>query len=458
MHKEVRLVIMAYVKSLSTIFRVGRGLFYKEGRKLKNWFQLKERKTTVRQELLAGFIAFFTIVYIVVVNATILSDAGIPIEAGILATVFSAAFGCLLMGLMANTPIIVVPGMGVNALFTYTIVESMGLSWQEGLAVVFLSGVLFIIIAFTKLAYIISNAIPDSLKHAITVGIGIFLTFIGLQKGGIVVANSETFVALGDLADPQVLTTLLTLLVTVVLFARRFPGNFLFSMMFGVIIASFFGLINWENAEGSLSFHEYSNVFLGLSFDRIGDIVFWTAIFSLTMVIVFENIGLVYGYVDMIGQKKSYQKALQANAISALSCGIFGSSPTVSTAETAAAITAGGRTGITSITTGILFFLSLFFLPYIKLVPDSAIAPILILIGALMVQSIQHINLKDFTESFPAFLIIAMIPLTYSIVDGMAFGFIAYPIIKLFMKRSREIKIPLYIIAFLFLINFVFHT
>lgn len=425
---------------------------------MKNRFQLKERNTTVRKEILAGFVGFFTIVYIVVVNASILSDAGIPMEAGILATIFSAVFGCLLMGFIANMPIIVVPGMGVNALFTYTICESMGLSWQEGLAVVFVSGILFVIISFSKLSFIISNAIPNSLKHSITVGIGIFLTFIGLQKGGLVVANSDTYVALGDLTEPAVTTTLLTLIVTVVLYARRVPGSFLFSMLFGTIIASLFGLIALSNSEERLSLDEYSNVFFALSFERVGDIVFWTATFSLTMVIVFENIGLVNGYVEMIGQKKSYRKALQANAISSLSCGIFGSSPTISTAETAAAITAGGRTGITSIITGILFFISLFFLPYIKLVPDSAVAPILILIGALMVQSIQHINLKDFTESFPAFLIMAMIPLTYSIVDGMAFGFIAYPILKLFMKRSKEIKMPLYIIAFLFLINFIFHT
>ncbi|WP_243291662.1 NCS2 family permease [Bacillus sp. FJAT-47783] len=421
-------------------------------------FKLTERGTNVRKELLAGLVAFFTVVYIVVVNASILSDAGIPIEAGILATVFSSVVGCLLVGFMSNTPIIIVPGMGVNALFTFTICQSMGLTWQEGLAVVFISGILFMIIAFTKLAAIISNAIPDSLKHAITVGIGIFLTFIGLQKGGLVVANEETFVALGDLTDPHVISTMVTLLVTVVLFARGVPGNFLFSMLFGATIATAFGLIDWTNVSGTLSFDEYANVFAAFTFDRIGDIVFWTATFSLTMVIVFENIGLINGHVEMIHQQESYRPALQANAISAATCGLFGTSPTVATAETAAGIAAGGRTGLTSVTTGVLFFVSLFFLPFIKLIPNSAIAPILILIGALMVQSIQHINLKDFTESFPAFLIIVLIPLTYSIVDGMAFGFIAYPIIKLFMKRRNEIAIPLYVIAFLFLVNFIFHT
>nr|WP_044895642.1 NCS2 family permease [Bacillus alveayuensis] len=425
---------------------------------VKKWFQLEERQTTIQKELLAGTVAFFTVVYIVAVNASILADAGIPIEAGILATVFSAVIGCLLMAFMANTPIIVVPGMGVNALFSYTICESMGLTWQEGLAVVFVSGILFIVISFTRLAKIISNAIPNSLKHAITAGIGIFLTFIGLQKGGIVVANEVTFVSLGHLTEAHVMATMLTLLITALLYAKKVPGNFLLSIIFGVIIASFFGLIEWKESQTSLSWSEYAHVLMALSFERITHIIFWTATFSLTMVIVFENIGLIQGHTELINQNESYQKSLQANAISALTCGLLGSSPTVATAETAAAISSGGRTGLTAMTTAMLFIVSLSFLPYIKLIPDSAISPILIVIGALMMQSIQHINLKDFSESFPAFLIIALIPLTYSIVDGMAFGFIAYPILKLFMKRGKEIALPLYIIAFLFLINFIFHS
>ncbi|WP_243385392.1 NCS2 family permease [Bacillus kexueae] len=425
---------------------------------MNKFFNLTERGTSVQKELLAGLVAFFTIVYIVAVNASILSDAGIPIEAGILATVLSSVVGCLLMGFMSNTPIIVVPGMGVNALFTFTICQSMGLTWQEGLAVVFVSGLLFILIAFTKLSSILTDAIPDSLKHAITVGIGIFLTFIGLQKGGLVVSNEETFVALGNLTAPHTMATILTLIVTVVLFARGVPGNFLFSMVFGALLAWMLGLMESPKMNESVSFQQYGDVLGAMSFERIGDIVFWTATFSLTMVIVFENIGLIHGHVDMINQPGSYRRAFQANAISAATCGLFGSSPTVSTAETTAGITAGGRTGLTAITTGLLFLLSLFFLPVIKVIPDSAIAPILILIGGLMVQSIQHIDLKDFTESFPAFLIIAFIPLTYSIVDGMAFGFIAYPILKLFMKRRNEIAFPLYIIALLFLVNFIFHT
>ncbi|WP_191565761.1 NCS2 family permease [Metabacillus idriensis] len=426
---------------------------------MHKYFQLEQHDTTVKKELLAGIVSFFTIVYIVVVNGAILADAGIPIEAGIIATVLTSFAGCILMGFIGNTPIILVPGMGVNALFTYTICGSMGLSWQEGLAVVFVSGILFAIVAFTKLSGIISASIPNSLKEAITVGIGIFLTFIGLQKGGIVTSSETTFVKLGDFTDPHVIVTLITLLITITLFARNIPGNFLISILLGTAISAGFGLIN-SSAGGSSGFSldVYFDVLGAMSFEKIADLAFWTATFSLTMVIVFENIGLVYGHVNMIQRPDRYKGSLRANAISAITAGLFGTSPTVSTVETAAGISAGGRTGLTAITTGLLFLSSLFFLPYIKMIPDSAIAPILILIGGLMIQNIQNIDLKDFTESFPAFLIIALIPLTYSIVDGMAFGFIAYPLLKLVMKRSKEVAIPLYIIALLFLANFITHT
>ncbi|MFY4773530.1 NCS2 family permease [Metabacillus sp. RGM 3146] len=426
---------------------------------MNKFFQIKENDTTVKRELLAGAVSFFTIVYIVVVNASILSDAGIPLEAGIIATIFSSVAGCLIMGFLGNAPIILVPGMGVNALFTYTICQSMGLGWKEGLAAVAVSGLLFTVIAFSRLTDILSKAIPSSIKEAITVGIGIFLTFIGLQKGKLVVSSDTTFVKMGNLSDPHVIVTIITLLVTVILFARGVKGEFLISILFGSMLAASFGLIDPSASKGSGSpFSDYFHVFGALSFHSLLQFGFWAAVFSLTMVIVFENVGLVHGHVGMINRPDKFKKALQANALSAFLSGVAGTSPTVSTVESAAGIASGGRTGLTAITTGLFFLLSLFFLPFVKLVPDSAIAPILILIGGLMIQSIQKIDLQDFTESFPAFLIIALIPLTYSIVDGMAFGFIAYPILKMAMKRGKEVTLPLYVIAFLFLVNFLFQS
>ncbi|WP_183192944.1 NCS2 family permease [Brevibacillus nitrificans] len=421
---------------------------------MENIFHLRACDTTIRRELMAGFISFVTIVYIVAVNASILQDAGIPMEAGILATVFTAFAGALLMAFWANAPIILVPGMGINALFTYTLCHTMGLSWQEALAAVFVSGILFAVIAFTRAATVLSRAIPASLKEAITVGIGLFLTFIGLQKGGLIVTNPSTFVALGELSSPHVIVTLATLVITLILFVRNVPGNFLIGIAAGTGLGFLFGIVT-PGGGSSFSFAEYANVFSGFSFGGIWTLPFWIATFSLAMVIVFENIGLIHGHTAMAGQPQKFRRALQANAVSAALSGMLGSSPTVATVESAAGIAAGGRTGLTSLVTGTLLLGSLGLIPLVKMIPDGAIAPVLIIIGALMLQNVQNINLKDFSEGFPAFLIIAIIPLSYSIVDGIAFGFVAYPLLKLALGKRREVPALMYVISGLFLLNLV---
>lgn len=417
-------------------------------------FHLRACDTTIQRELLAGFISFVTIVYIVAVNASILQDAGIPMEAGILATVLTAFVGALLMAFWANAPIILVPGMGINALFTYTLCHTMGLSWQEALAAVFVSGLIFAVIAFSRAAIVLSNAIPTSLKEAITVGIGLFLTFIGLQKGGLIVTNPSTFVALGDLSSPHVIVTLATLILTLILFVRNVPGNFLIGIAAGTGLGFLFGIVE-PGSGGGFSFAEYGHVFAGVSFGGIWTLPFWIATFSLAMVIVFENIGLIHGHTAMAGQPQKFRRSLQANAVSAALSGMLGTSPTVATVESAAGIAAGGRTGLTALVTGMLLLFSLGLIPLVKMIPDGAIAPVLIIIGALMLQNVQNINLKDFSEGFPAFLIITIIPLSYSIVDGIAFGFVAYPLLKLALGKRREVPALLYVIAGLFLLNLV---
>lgn len=421
---------------------------------LEKKFHMRACDTTIRRELMAGLIGFITIVYIVAVNASILEDAGIPLAAGILATVLTSFIGAILMAFWANAPIILVPGMGINALFTYTLCQSMGLSWQEALAAVFVSGLIFTVIAFTRVAQHISNAIPASLKEAITVGIGLFLTFIGLQKGGLIVTNPATFVALGDLSSPPVIVTIVSLIITLILFVRNVPGNFLIGMAVGTGLGLWLGGVELGGG-GSFSLAEYGQVFAGLSFSGMWELPFWIATFSLAMVIVFENIGLIHGHTAMIGQPQKFRRALQANALSTAISGVMGTSPTVATVETAAGIAAGGRTGLTALVTGTLFLISLGLLPLVKMIPDGAIAPVLIIIGALMLQNVQNINLKDFTEGFPAFLIIAIIPLSYSIVDGIAFGFVAYPLLKLALGKRREVPALLYVISGLFLLNLV---
>ncbi|PAE22866.1 NCS2 family permease [Bacillus sp. 7894-2] len=422
-------------------------------------FQLNSNGTTVKREVMAGAIGFFTIVYIIAVNSLILSEAGIPLEAAIFATIITSVVGCLIMGFWANVPILLVPGMGINALFSYTMVQSMGLTWQEALAVVFISGLIFVFVAFSRFAKTLSESIPHSLKEAITVGLGLFLMLIGLEKGGIVEKGTNSIIALGELGDPQVLATILTFLLAIVLFMRNVPGNFLITVVAGTLIAWAFGLIDVQKTnEKSFALSDYMEVFGAMSFDNLLSVTFWIAIFSLTMVLVFENIGLVHGHVGFINRPEQFKRAFQANSVSALLSGVFGTSPTVATVESAASMAAGGRTGLTAVTTGMLFVLSAFFIPVIKLIPNSAIAPILIIIGGLMLQNIRNLDLKDMSESFPAIFIIAMIPFTYSIADGIAIGFILYPILKISIGKAREVSVALYVIATLFLFNFVFHV
>lgn len=420
---------------------------------------MQEHGTSFRKEAMAGAVSFFTVVYIVAVNAAILADAGIPFEAGVIATVLTAVAGCLLVGFWANSPIVLVPGMGINALFSYTLVHGMGLTWQEALAAVLISGIMVTVVSFTPLSRLIAASIPESLKHAITAGIGLFLTFIGLQKGGIVVPSESTLVAFGNFAHAKPLLTMATFAVTLVLFVRNVRGNLLIGIAAGTLLAALFGETKLSETGGfGFSVADYASVFGAMSFAKATTAVFWIAVFSLVLVILFESVGLIHGQLQMANRPEKFKRSLQASAMSVITSGLFGSSPTVSAVESAAGIASGGRTGLTAVTTGVLFAGSLLFIPVIKLIPDSAIAPVLILIGGLMIQNVRDIPFDDITEWFPAYLIIAFIPLTSSIVDGMAFGFLAYPLLKIAAGKWREIGAAAYVIAVLFLINFVLHA
>ncbi|KIL47940.1 NCS2 family permease [Jeotgalibacillus campisalis] len=420
-----------------------------------DFFGLTTHQTSFKQEVMAGVVGFFTIVYIIAVNALILSQSGMPFEGAVIATIMTCALGCFLMAFIGNAPIILVPGMGINAMFTYTLVQAMGFTWQEALGIVAMSGVLFIIVAFTRLSGILNAAIPQSLKDAITVGLGFFLLLIGLEKGGLVVQGENSLIAIGDFAEPAALATILTLLVAFILFVKNVPGHFLWTILFGTALSFLLGIQPSNASESVLSWD--SLIWFELSFERWLEIPFWVGIFSLTMVLVFENIGLIHGHASFIKRPETYSPALKANALSAFSSGFLGTSPTVSTVESTAAMAAGGRTGLTSLTIGLLFLASTLFIPYMGYIPDHAVAPILMIIGILMIQHMRHMNMEDFTESIPAIMLIVMIPFTFSIADGIAIGFILYPFMKFIMGRAKEVSIPLYIIASLFLLYFVLH-
>jgi adenine/guanine/hypoxanthine permease len=435
----------------------GRGSISKEGRKLKGLhsiFRLASHNTSIRTEFLAGLTTFFTISYIIIVNSSIISETGIPFEAALLGTIFTSCLSCLLMGLWANAPIIIVPGMGVNAFFTFTMVHEMGLSWQEALTAVTLSGMLFTIITFTPLATWLSSAVPTALKKGMTVGIGLLITFIGLQKGGLIISNEQTFVSFGNLHQPKVWITLFSLALLIILFVRKVQGAFLITLVLATVVALIADPSIAQGEPAPLSLEQYVPLLGNFALAGLGKLTFWVATFTLTMILVFENMGLLQG---LLTDKQKFPAAFQASALSNIMAGLLGTSATICALESATGTQSGGRTGLTTITAGGLFLLSLILIPYLKWIPESAVAAIMIVVGGLMMQEVQAIPFGDFTEGLPAFITFAFIPFTYSIPTGIAFGFITYAILKIAAKRTREVPISFFIIALLFMIQLGLH-
>jgi len=409
-----------------------------------------------RRELLAGAVSFFAIVYIIIVNSSILADAGIPQEAGIIATILASAIGCFIMGIWGKAPLIIAPGMGINAMFTYTLVQGMGLTWQQALAVGMMSGICFLAISMTSFVEKLRTAIPASLQEAISVGIGLMLVLIGLHKGGVIVSDPSSVIAVQSFADPGVLVTLATLALTCILYMRKVPGNLLLAIIGGTVLAYLLGAAPSAAANvGGSSWSSYGDVFGQLSVKGATVTTLIVAVFSLTLVIVFENVGLINAQLNMSGKRERFKRSIQATSFTVFLSGIFGTSPTVSTVEAAAGISAGGKTGWTPIVTGTLFLVSLIAMPVITLVPDQAVAPILVFIGGLMMPAVRNISFKRLEEGFPAFFIIAFIPLMHSIVDGIAIGFISYALFHAAVGKWREVKPLFYVISLLFVVYFV---
>lgn len=422
-------------------------------RQIERMFHIREENTSIRTEMIAGMTSFITVAYIIAVNGLILSTAGMPYEAVTIATVIVSFLGCMFMAFRANSPLILVPGMGDNAFFVFTLVVSLGLTWQQALAAVLLAGVVFMLMAVTKGAVFLSTSIPSSMIHSMTVGIGFFIAFLGFKNGGVIVANEGSFVSMASLSSPEALTTLLTLIILVPLFLKNVKGNFLIGIVVGTIIGSMLGIVDFSVLHDfSFSFGGYESVFLAFDFSAIGTLNFWTAVFSISMMIIFQNMGAQLG---MLPDKSKFKKSFQANSFSVISAGLFGCSPTTTAAEAATGIAAGGRTGMTSFTTAILFIPALFLIPLLKVIPASAIAPVLIIVGCLMIQKIKDIPFEDFTEAFPAYLMMAIMPLSFNIANGIAFGFIAYPILKVVTGRKQEVSYTMYAIACFFLLYFI---
>lgn len=428
---------------------------------LDKYFKLSENKTSVRKELVAGIITFLTMSYILTVNPTILADAGMDRHALFTTTALATIIATLLMGFLAKLPIAQAPGMGLNSFFAYSVVITMGYSWQFALTAVFIEGIIFILLTLFNVRELIVNAIPKVIKQAIPVGIGLFITLIGMKGAGIITSDTNTLVKLGDFSQHSVWIAMLGLLVTVVLFARNING----AILIGIVIATIFGLIL-----GDVKFPTTSIISLPPSIAPIFAKFEWDHIFTLDMLIVvftflfvnlFDTVGTLIGVVskagltDKNGNFPQMKKALLSDALGTTIGSILGTSTITSYVESASGVASGGRTGLTAVSTAFMFSLALFFAPLFLMVPPAATAPALIVVGLFMISSVVEIDFNDITEGLPAFLTIAFMPFTYSIAQGIVFGMLSFALIKVFAGRFKDVSITVYIIAILFLLKII---
>ena len=394
---------------------------------LERIFALKANGTSVRQELRAGLTSFMAMCYLIFVVPSMLADAGMPRESAVAAVIWVTIAITLLMGLWARFPVGVAPGLGITAFFAYYVCGPAGYSWQTGLGAVFISGVFFMLLTVTRVRQMIIDAVPMDLKYAIVVGIGAFIAFIGLKNCGIVVADPSTFVTLGPLTRPEALLALGGLALMAMLMCLRVPGSMIFIQM---------------DLRGALH-HGLISI-----------------IFTLTMVDLFDNMGVLIGlarkagFMDEKGHIRHLDRALVTDSIGTMCSAVLGATTATSYLECAAGVAEGGRTGLTAVTIAGLFLLALFFTPLVAMVPAYATAPVLVLVGALMMQEVVQIKFRDLSVAIPAFLTIIAMPLTFNIATGFGFGFISFVVLRVLTGRWREVSPVMYIVAVCFAANF----
>jgi adenine/guanine/hypoxanthine permease len=436
-----------------------RSFFQGERRLLERIFHLKENDTTVRRELLGGLTTFMTMAYVVVVNPRILSEAGMPVEGVLFATCISSAIATLIMGLWANYPIALAPGMSLNAYFTYSIVIGRGVPWQTALGVVFLSGLLFLLLTLTNIREQIVNGIPDCLKHGTAAGIGFFIAFIGLRNAKIIVANPATFVGLGKASDPQVLLAAAGLLLIAILMARRIGSAILLGIVAIALAGIPLGLSHWPAHFFSLP--HPSGTLLKLDFRAAAKIGLGDLIFVFFFVDLFDNVGTLVGVCEQggflrDGKLPRASRALLADAFGTMFGALTGTSTVTSYIESAAGVAAGARTGLGNVVIAAMFLAAMFCAPLVTSIPSYATAPALILVGALMCGAVARVRWGDFTDAFPAFLTLVATPLTFSIATGLSLGLLSFTFIKIGTGRHREISPLIWVLSFLFLLRYAF--
>ncbi len=426
---------------------------------LDRYFKLTENQTTVRQELLGGATTFMTMAYIVVVNPQILAQAGMPPESVVFATCVSAAVATLVMGLYANYPIALAPGMSLNAYFTYSVCIGMHIPWRTALGVVFFSGVLFVLLTVTRVREQIVDGIPDCLKHSTAAGIGLFIAFVGMRNAKLVVANPATFVSIGNFSDRALQAACFGIVLTLILMARRINGAILLGILGTTLFGIVRGIASWPS--GLVAMPQPSSTFLQLDFRGAMHLGLLEIIFAFLFVDLFDNVGTLVGVCEQAGFIKNGKiprvgRILLADGVGTMFGALTGTSTVTSYIESAAGIAAGARTGLSNIVVAVLFLLALLFSPLATAIPGFATAPALILVGALMTQSIAHVKWADFTEAFPAFMTMLATPLTFSIATGLSLGVISFSTVKLGAGKYREVSIVLWILTGLFLLRYIF--
>lgn len=426
---------------------------------LSKFFRLNQNHTDVKTEILAGITTFLTMVYIVVVNPAILSNAGVPFDQVFMATIIAAIVGTLIMAFAANYPIAIAPGMGLNAYFVTEVVQQ-DVSYSVILGTVFISGILFVILSLTSLRKTLITAIPASLKYGITSGIGLFIAFLGLRMSGIIVASDSTLVTLGDLTAPGPLLTVFGLFVTLILIARNITGGLFIGMFITAIIGFFTGQLQME---GIMDMPP-SPVFWDMDIGAVFSNGLYTVIFAFLLVTIFDTTGTMIGVAEQAGFIRKdgslprARAALMADASATTVGAMFGTSPSSAYIESSSGVAAGGRTGLTTTVVAILFILSMFFAPVVGAVSGlpAITSPVLIIVGCFMMGGLAKVNWESFDDAFPAFIIILSMPLTSSIATGISFGFITYPLLKLVMGKGREVHWMLYMFAVIFVLQLVF--
>ena len=427
---------------------------------IEKTFQLESHNTTIKQEFLAGFTTFVTMAYIIFVNPQMMSISGMDYGASFVGTCIAAAIACFAMGFYSNWPVGLAPGMGLNAFFTYTVVGEMGYSWEIALGAVFLAGILFVIISVTPLRQWMLNSIPMNLRIAMGAGVGLFVGFIGLKTGGIIVQNEATLLGMGDFNKIETFLAAMGFLLILILAIRKVAGAIIIGVLAVTISGLLLGLINFNGFVSSPP--DLMPILIKLDIIGALDVAMISIIISFLFVNLFDTAGTLLGVasranlINDSGEIKNLDNALKADSTASVAGSFFGCSPVTSYVESSAGVEAGGRTGLTAITVGIFFLIAIFFSPLASMVPSYATAGALVYVAILMLGGMEKLDWSDNTELLPALIMIIMIPLTFSIANGIAIGFISYVVLKLGTKRSSDIRFGAWFLFIIFMMKFIF--